>query len=80
MELTFDSIQFEIGAVVDYALENSLRKRELMSLTGTVASKKPTLSSDSSVESTAAHLLMKTKEVVFWDSGILSLLSKSPKW
>ncbi|VDM33169.1 unnamed protein product [Hydatigera taeniaeformis] len=71
---------FALKAVVDYALENSLEKRKLSSKVESSNSARLTAPSASSVHSSIAHLLMKTDEIAFWDSNILSLFPKHPEW
>ncbi|KAL5109789.1 hypothetical protein TcWFU_001205 [Taenia crassiceps] len=69
-----------LSTTIDYALGNSLEKRKLSSKLGSINSTRFTAPSAPGVRSSIAHLLMKTDEIAFLDSNILSLFSKPSEW
>lgn len=71
---------FVTKGVLDYALRNSSEKRKPSSKEGSINSTRFIAPSVTSVQSSIAHLLLKTDEIAFWDSDFLSLFSKPPEW
>ncbi|KAM7537741.1 hypothetical protein Aperf_G00000066050 [Anoplocephala perfoliata] len=67
-------------AIVDYALKHCGGKEKLTQTKDTSSSCGISKSHSDDEPTSTAKLLMKTKEIEFWDTGILSLCSQPPEW